>query len=169
MERVKECEMLESIVCRAAGLAGWLCAWGISLALLGMLAGCAPPAAVSPPRMQVVATQSAQPFRAKVETFDGDFTITFVVNPGQAGENEFIAFILDNQTHKMAIDIAVTLYTTMQDMAMGTEAVVLHADGGGQFSATSETLSMSGHWAIGLTVQTNDRIIHRAGVRLLLP
>jgi len=68
----------------------------------------------------------------------------------------------------MATHVVITLYTTMQDMPMGTDSVVLRAEGGGQFSATSDILSMGGHWALGITIQTANHVIHKAGVSLLL-
>lgn len=70
---------------------------------------------------------------------------------------------------KAVEDVEITLYTTMQDMAMGTDSVVLHANGSGQFSATSDVLNMGGHWSIGITVQTADHIVHKAGVSFVLP
>jgi hypothetical protein len=67
-----------------------------------------------------------------------------------------------------ASHVEITLYTTMQDMLMGTDSVVLHADGPGRFSGTSDVLSMGGHWAIGITIRTLDHIVHKAGVRLFV-
>ncbi len=39
--------------------------------------------------------------------------------------------VVDNRTGKPAVHVDITLYTTMQDMAMGTDSMVLHADGKG--------------------------------------
>lgn len=108
-------------------------------------------------------------FHATVTTFDGDFTLTLDVTPGCVCANVFLANVRDNQTGKPANQVIVTLYTTMREMAMGTDAVELHADGDGKFSATSTTLSMSGHWAIGITVTTADQRLHKAGVDLVVP
>jgi len=71
---------------------------------------------------------------------------------------------MDNRTGEPAARVIITLYTTMQDMAMGTDSLVLHSDGNGQFSATSDNLSMAGHWAIGIAIQASDHTMHRAGV-----
>ena len=46
---------------------------------------------------------------------------------------------------------------------MGTDSIVLHADGTGQFSATDVALSMAGHRAIS----TRHPIIHKVGVGLV--
>lgn len=75
---------------------------------------------------------------------------------------------MDNQTKQPVTHIVITLYTTMQDMPMGTNSIVLHDDGNGQFSATSDNLIMGGKWAIGITIIRSDRIIHKAGVMSLV-
>ena len=56
----------------------------------------------------------------------------------------------------------------MQDMLMGTDAIHLHADSSGSFSATG-VLSMQGHWAIGIVIQTLDHRLHKGGVMLVTP
>ena len=75
---------------------------------------------------------------------------------------------MDNQTKQPVTHIVITLYTTMQDMPMGTNSIVLHDDGNGQFSATSDNLIMGGKWAIGITIIRSDHIIHKAGVMSLV-
>jgi hypothetical protein len=114
-------------------------------------------------------TVDAGPFHTVVQTFDGDFTVTLAITPNRSGPNQFQAQVMDNHTRKPAIYIIMRLYTTMQDMPMGTDSIVLHAGGGGQFSATSAVLSMGGHWAIGITIQTADHVIHKAGVSFVMP
>lgn len=114
-------------------------------------------------------TVIAQHFHATVQTFDKDFTITLDITPNRSGPNAFMAHVKDNRANKPAIHAHITLYTTMQDMAMGTDSIVLHSDGNGQFSATSNVLSMGGDWAIGITIQTPDHVIHKAGVNLIMP
>jgi 5-hydroxyisourate hydrolase-like protein (transthyretin family) len=79
----------------------------------------------------------------------------------------FTVHVLDAHTGQLASHVTITLYTTMQDMAMGTDSIALHANGKGQFSATSDNLSMSGHWAIGIAIQTPDHALHKAGVSLV--
>jgi copper transport protein len=81
----------------------------------------------------------------------------------------FTASVLDNHTTQPATHVDVTLYTTMQDMAMGTDSIVLHATTNGQFSTTSNNLNMRGHWGLAIAIQTPDHVIHKAGVNLVTP
>ncbi len=109
------------------------------------------------------------PFHATVKTLDGDFTVTLDITPNRPGTNVFIIHVVDNQTHKPITHIDIILYTTMQDMPMGTDSIRLHADKQDQFSATNNNLSMSGRWAIGITIQPSDHTLHKAGVSLMMP
>lgn len=113
-------------------------------------------------------TPAISPFRATIQTFDASFTLLLAITPNHSGVNFFTLRVVD-RAGKPVNNVKVTLYTTMQDMPMGTDSVVLRADGPGQFSATSNVLSMSGHWAIGITVQTADQVLHKAGVSFVLP
>jgi len=128
------------------------------LLCVGVISGCgsAPPPSLTP--------QAAPPFHETLETRDGTFTITLDITPNRSGTNVFLAQVMDNRTGEPAARVIITLYTTMQDMAMGTDSLVLHADGNGQFSATSGNLSMAGHWAIGIAIQASDQSMHQAGV-----
>lgn len=110
----------------------------------------------------------ARPLHTTEQTLDGDFSITLDITPNQPGINAFTAHIINNHTNEVTTDIELTLYITMQDMYMGTDSVVLHANKNGQFSATSNILNMSGHWAIGIAIQTTDHVIHKAGVTALV-
>lgn len=144
--------------------------WWIFLFYLcaSAIAGCGP--ASSPPAavgQHPQLSAAAHPFHATVKTFDGDFTIALDITPNRSGINLFRAQVVDTQTKTLATHITITLYTTMQDMPMGTDSILLRAGNNGQFSATSNTLSMDGHWAIGITIQTPDHIMHKAGVNLL--
>ena len=51
---------------------------------------------------------------------------------------------------------------------MGTDAIHLHGDSNGSFSAIG-VLSMQGQWAIGILIQTADHRIHKGGVMLVTP
>ncbi len=142
--------------------------WGIMLCLL--LTGCStstvsttPPTPTSIPPTPAV----AQPFHGTVQTQDGAFTVTLDITPNRSGTNVFTASVLDNHTTQPASSVSITLYTTMQDMAMGTDAIILHATTDGQFSATSLNLNMGGHWGIAIAIQTSDHIIHKAGLNFV--
>jgi len=144
--------------------------WAVALVLflcISLTGGCASThTATGATQPSPVVT--ASPFHTTVETFDRAFTLTLTIAPGHAGPNRFTLQVKD-RTGKPAEHVEITLYTTMQDMSMGTDSVVLHPDGPGQFSATSDVLTMGGHWAIGIAVQTADHGIHKAGVMLALP
>ena len=136
----------------------------LSISLIG---GCGTtPAATAP--TQPVPTATASPFHTTVQTFDRVFTLTLTISPGHSGANLFAMQVRD-QAGKLAEHVEITLYTTMQDMPMGTDSVVLHADGPGQFSAMSNVLGMGGRWAIGIAVQTANHVLHKAGVMCTIP
>lgn len=135
---------------------------------LSILSGCGAASSPTTLQQQPQPTTVARPFHATVQTFDGDFTVTLDITPNHSGINTFMAQVKDNHANHPAAHVHITLYTTMQDMAMGTDSIVLHDDGAGQFSATSENLSMGGHWAIGITIATADHIIHKAGVSFVV-
>jgi copper transport protein len=154
---------------REIGYWRWL---GLFALLLGLsaLAGCGTDATTATTTLShPQPTATIGPFHTTVQTFDKDFTITLDITPNRSGPNHFLAQIMDNHTHTFAVHVAITLYTTMQDMSMGTDSVALHGEGGGQYSATSNVLSMGGHWALGITIRTSDHVIHKAGVSFVLP
>ncbi|SRR5258707_6992394 len=136
-----------------------------------LLSGCGGTATATTPTPPPTPAQSiplARPLHTIVQTFDKDFTITLDITPNRSGPNHFNARIIDNRAHKPAAHVTVTLYTTMQDMAMGTDSVALHGEGSGQFGATSDVLIMAGDWALGITIQTADHVTHKAGVSFVL-
>lgn len=146
---------------------------GILLLLFVLvLSGCGPvPSSTSTPGQSSptqLTTVVARPFHETVKTLDGVFTVTLDITPNRSGPNNFSLRVMDTRTDQPATHIAVTLYTTMQDMAMGTDSVQLRATGAGTFSSASDTLSMAGHWAIGIAIQTSDHAVHKAGVSLLM-
>jgi predicted small lipoprotein YifL len=150
---------------------GCIVLWSILLLLcVSALASCGatPPATIAPAQ-KLQPTQAAQPFHAAVRTLDGDFTVSLAITPNRSGTNVFKVHVLDTHTDKPATHAKITLYTTMQDMPMGTDSILLHTDGRGLFSATGDNLSMGGHWAIGITLQLSDHSIHKAGVNLVTP
>ena len=151
----------------------WSCAWSIALALcLGLLSGCggtiAPTQTVQDTSRTSPTTEGIQPFHATVQTLDSVLTVTLTITPDRAGTNMFTVRVRANHPNALPTAVSVTLYTTMQDMPMGTDAIHLHADSNGSFSAIS-VLSMQGHWAIGIVIQTPDHRLHKGGVMLVTP
>ncbi len=159
----------EGSIGKWSALLSWKPAWSILLLLcVSVINGCgATPSPTTTFRQQPQPTAVAQPFHASMKTLDGDFTVTLDITPNRSGTNVFTVQVMDNHRNKLASHLNITLYTTMQDMPMGTDSIVLHADEKGQFSATSDNLSMAGHWAVGITIQTSDHLLHKAGVSLV--
>lgn len=144
---------------------------GLALLLfcVGLIGGCgalssSPSAPVRRPSPVV-----AQAFHDTVKTLDGALSITLDITPGHAGPNVFQMRVLNSRTGQQVTRATITLYFTMQDMSMGTDSIALRAQGKDMFSAASGDLSMGGHWAIGITIQTPDQHIHKAGISLVTP
>ncbi|MGH2507072.1 MAG: FixH family protein [Ktedonobacteraceae bacterium] len=145
---------------------GWM--WFVLLFFL--FTSCSTPftsAAPAAPTNTLPTVAVAQPLHQVVKTLDGAFTVTLNITPNRSGPNVFTVNVLDNHTTQPAKGVNVTLYTTMLDMAMGTDSIILHATANGQFSTTSNNLNMGGHWAIAIAIQTPDQTIHKAGIRLV--
>jgi copper transport protein len=146
----------------------WEPAWCILLFLcLSVIGGCGTISSPTTTIRQFPPAEVAQPFHGTVKTLDGDFTVTLDITPNRSGPNVFTVRVMDDHTDTLASHVNITLYTTMQDMAMGTDSITLRADEKGDYSATSDNLSMSGHWAIGIAIQTPDHALHKAGVSLV--
>jgi copper transport protein len=126
--------------------------------------GAAPSSTLAPTPQQSSSQEVAHPFHSTLKTLDAAFTITLDITPDRTGTNVFTMHVMNNQTGEAAMHIQVTLYLTMQDMAMGTNSLLLQDGGKGLFSATGDNLSMAGHWAVGIAIQTTDQIIHKVGV-----
>ena len=142
----------------------------LSLLLLlcvGGISGCGALAPSPTVRAQQPTPTIAHPFHATMKTLDGAFIVTLDITPNRSGPNVFMVQVRNSHTGKPATPVAITLYFTMQDMPMGTDSITLHPGGSGLFSATSNDLSMGGHWAIGMTIQTPDQRLHKAGLRFL--
>jgi copper transport protein len=145
----------------------------IALALcLGLLSGCGGTLAAKQPVQDTPRTsptsQGIHPFHATVQTLDRVLTVTLTITPDRAGTNMFTVHVRASHSSTPPSAVSVTLYTTMQDMPMGTDAIHLHRDSSGSFSATG-VLSMQGHWAIGIVIQTPDNRLHKGGVMLVTP
>ena len=62
----------------------------------------------------------------------------------------------------------VVIYTTMLDMAMGTDSVNLQPDGKGGFSGSGD-LSMGGDWDIQVQIRTLDNTLHKTDFKIYAP
>ena len=56
---------------------------------------------------------------------------------------------------------SISLSTTMLNMDMGTDTVVLSSDGSGHFRGTG-SLSMTGDWQVRVLIRTQDDTLHIA-------
>jgi copper transport protein len=140
--------------------------------LLTVFSGTLQPTTIPVPASQTVAQPTripAKPFMTTVKTKDQKFQVKLGVDPNHFGTNTFTATILD-QNGKVVPDsqVGVSLYTTMLDMDMGTDAINLQPDGKGHFSAQGD-LGMGGNWEIRVEVRTADAKLHGATVRLYTP
>jgi copper transport protein len=147
--------------------------WCIALALcLGILSSCggtlAPKQTVQGSLGTSPTPVKIQPFHANVQTFDRALAVALTITPNLAGRNVFTVRVRTNHASTFTTAVNVTLYTTMQDMPMGTDSIHLLADSNGFFSATG-VLSMQGNWAIGIVIQTHDHRFHKGGVMLVTP
>lgn len=140
--------------------------------LLAVFSGTLQPATLPVPASQVVAQPTripAKPFITTVKTKDQKFQVKLGVDPNHFGTNTFTATILD-QDGKTVPDsqVGVSLYTTMLDMDMGTDAINLEPDGKGRFSAQGD-LGMGGNWEIRVEIRTADAKLHGATIKLYTP
>ena len=141
--------------------------------LLAVFSSTLQPAALPVPASQTAVTQPtripAKPFATMVKTKDQKFQVKLSVDPNHFGTNTFTATVLDS-AGKVVPDsqVGVSLYTTMLDMDMGTEALNLQPDGKGHFSGQGD-LGMGGNWEIRVEIRTADTKLHTATVKLYTP
>jgi putative copper export protein len=137
--------------------------------LLNVFAGTLTPAAI--PQQQTAQQQQqpaqSKPFATTVQTTDKKYTIKLSVTPNRFGTNVFTASVLDSQG-KPDTNVGVSIYTTMLDMDMGTNALNLQPDGKGSFSANGD-LDMGGNWQLRVQIRTPDNTLHEAKVTLFTP
>ena len=112
------------------------------------------------------ATVAKAGFHATLKTTDGQFVVQFSVTPNRLGLNAFTVAVQDASSNKPVPGLQVQLTTTMLDMDMGTDEMNLPADGQGQYSAQG-TLSMGGHWEIGILLRTQGASVHKASIELV--
>jgi hypothetical protein len=111
-------------------------------------------------------TPTAQPkLQRTFDTSDGKLHLQLTISPDQPGNNTFTVMVSDAKTGKAVSDAHVQLFTTMLDMAMGTDSADLQSSGNGQYT-TQGQLSMSGDWQIGVQVRTSDSQVHKAQVKI---
>jgi len=139
----------------------------VCVGLLNVFGGTLLPTSPAQQQQQQTGTKP-QPFTASVRTTDNKFTATLTVNPNRFGTNVFTVSVVDTSTGKAETNIGVSLYTTMLDMAMGTDTANLLPDGKGHFSASGD-LSMAGDWQIRIQIRTPDNTLHEAKVKLVTP
>ena len=137
----------------------------VCVGLLNAFGGTLTPTAPAPQQQPGGKTQI---FSKTVLTRDGKFDATLEVNPNRFGTNVFTVSVVDSKTGKPVTNIGVVLYTTMLDMDMGTQDVVLQPDGKGHFSARGD-LAMAGSWQIRIQIRTADNTLHEAIVNLDTP
>jgi hypothetical protein len=73
--------------------------------------------------------------------------------------------VQDASSKQPVSHLRVQLFTTMLDMAMGTDTLSLQAQSNGTYSAQRE-LSMGGHWEISIELRGPDATLHKAQVEL---
>jgi len=134
----------------------------VCVGLLNVFGGTLTPTTAAQP-----SSKHPQGFTTTVRTQDGKFNTTLDVNPNSFGTNIFTVSVVDNATGKpVTNNIGVVLFTTMLDMDMGTDSVMLLPDGKGHFSAQGD-LSMGGNWQIRIQIRTPDGVSHIATVHLV--
>jgi copper transport protein len=132
----------------ALGVAVLLCT-----GLLAVFSGTLLPVETNQPVSQPPRAPS-KPLNVTVETTDQQFRATIKINPNHFGTNAFIVTVFDSKGNAVPTSqIGVSLYTTMLDMDMGTDAINLQPDGKGHFSASGD-LDMPGNWQLRIEIRT---------------
>ena len=147
-----------TVLLRLAQLGGRLL---LLIGAVGLLVACDTGGSAQTP----TATVAKAGFHATLKTTDGQFVVQFSVTPNRLGLNAFTVAVQDASSNKPVPGLQVQLTTTMLDMDMGTDEMNLPPDGQGQYSAQG-TLSMSGHWEIGILLRTQGASVHKASVEL---
>jgi hypothetical protein len=107
-------------------------------------------------------------FHTSAKTSDGMFSLQFSVTPNNFGTNAFAVSVEDATNKQPVTDLTVQLTTTMLDMNMGTDSVLLQSNGNGHYSAQGQ-LAMSGNWEIGIEIRTPDKTLHETRIKLYTP
>lgn len=157
---------------RLSTILRWEPAFGVAVllctGLLAVFSGALQPTAISQPASQPQ-TAPSKPFSTTVETTDQQFRVTVKIDPNHFGTNTFTATVSDGKGNAVPTsNIGVSLYTTMLDMDMGTEAVNLQPDGKGHFSGSGD-LGMGGNWQLRIEIRTLDATLHEATLKFFTP
>jgi hypothetical protein len=104
-------------------------------------------------------------FHTTLKTADGALLVQLTVTPNRLGSNLFTVEVQDASSKQPISHLQVQLFTTMLDMAMGTDTLSLQAQNNGTYSAQGE-LSMGGHWEITIALRGPDATLHKAQVKL---
>lgn len=175
----KEFKQLEGQVSRQSGRLTTVLRWepllGVAVlvctGLLNVFAGTLTPATTNQQQQatqqQQQQTTQSKPFTTTVQTTDNKYTIKLSVSPNRFGTNVFTVSVLDSQG-KPDTNVGVSIYTTMLDMDMGTNALNLQPDGKGSFSGSGD-LDMGGNWQLRIQIRTPDNTLHEAKVKLFTP
>jgi hypothetical protein len=131
----------------------------LSLLVL-LLAACDSTSSTSTPT-----TTTPSKLQRAFDTSDSKLHLQLTISPDQPGDNTFTVGVTDAQSGKPVTGAQVQLFTTMLDMAMGTDSTNLQASGNGQYT-TQGQLSMSGDWQIGVQVRTADSQVHKAQIKI---
>lgn len=139
----------------------------ICVGLMNVFAGTLQPASANQPQQtqQQPAVAPVKPFNATVQTSDKLYTVKVTITPARFGANVFEASVFDSKG-KQDSNVGVSIYTTMLDMDMGTNAVNLQPDGKGSFS-TNADLDMPGNWQLRIEVRTPDNKLHETTIRMV--
>ncbi len=132
--------------------------------LLNVFAGTLTPANIASPTTQPQQATTVKPYTSTLTTSDNAFTIKLTISPDRFGPNVFTVTALDS-TGKVQKNIGVSIYTTMLDMEMGTDALNLQPDGKGNFTSNGD-LDMGGNWQIRIQIRTVDNKLHEAKVKI---
>lgn len=167
-------KMLEGQVARQTRRLTVVLRWGpllgvailICTGLLNVFAGTLL-ATTTPPVGQPHPSIPTTSFSTTVRTSDQQFTVNLEVSPNRLGPNRFTVHVFTS-TGTRETTIGVSLYTTMLDMAMGTDSLNLQPDGKGGFSGSGD-LTMSGHWQIRIQIRTPENTLHETTVKLFTP
>lgn len=115
-------------------------------------------------------TNNSTTFNSTAKTSDGKYSVSLNVDPNRFGTNVFTVHITDAQSGQPlgANQAGVTIYTTMLDMAMGTDSLNLQSDGKGGFTGSGD-LAMGGDWQIQVQIRTLDNTLHKVSFKIYAP